>query len=78
MSKNNWIIPFKGRYAEDSTKDISFLWKFNNIYIMDNHRLALWCQLQHFDESRKYDIHHIDAHYDFRESSNKKIRQGTR
>jgi len=31
---------------------------------MDNHRLALWCWLQHYNEQEKVDFLHIDQHYD--------------
>jgi hypothetical protein len=42
------------------------LWQQNNIYIMDNHRMALWAwmqQLKH-DPDQKINLLHIDAHYD--------------
>jgi len=58
-----WLIPFKGRnhsgcYAQN------FLWKKDNVYIMDNHRAALWCWFQHVLDSEKIDFIHIDKHTD--------------
>lgn len=47
--------------------DDSFLWKEKNIYVMSNHRLALWCWLQDgniFDG--KYSLIHVDQHNDAR------------
>ena len=37
---------------------------------MDNHRAALWCWLRHLEEHSKYDIFHIDRHYDTLSSPN--------
>ena len=31
---------------------------------MDNHGAALWCWLQHIDNVSKYELLHIDQHYD--------------
>lgn len=44
-----------------------FVWKTNNfpIYIMDNHRAALWCWMQEIQQSdKKISLLHIDAHAD--------------
>jgi len=60
---NNWIYPFKGRNRSLSC-DQNFLWNEGNIYIMDNHRAALWCWLRHIDSRKEYGLFHIDAHYD--------------
>lgn len=43
---------------------INYLAHYENIYIMDNHRLATWCWLQHIDKSEQYTVLHIDYHYD--------------
>jgi len=68
---NNWLIPFKGR--QDSREwTQNFLWKHESVYIMDNHRAALWCWLQHIEEHSKYDLFHIDRHYDTLSSPNNK------
>ncbi len=42
----------------------NFLWNSGSIYIMDNHRAALWCWFQYLQKNRKYNLYHIDAHYD--------------
>jgi len=42
----------------------NFLWKFQNIYVMDNHRAALWCWMQEVEPERIYHAFHVDAHYD--------------
>ena len=33
---------------------------------MDNHRAALWCWLREISPNQKYNLYHIDAHYDCR------------
>jgi len=68
---NNWLAPFKGRQRSEES-DQNFLWrhKSKSIYIMDNHRAALWCWLQHLEEHKKYDLFHIDRHYDTLSSPN--------
>lgn len=61
--KEKWILPFRGRKTSSSI-NTNFLWRCNNIYIMDNHRLALWCWLKEMNFTQKYALFHIDAHYD--------------
>ena len=34
------------------------------MYVIDNHRLALWCWLRHLDSTTTVDILHMDQHYD--------------
>jgi hypothetical protein len=58
-----WLVPFKGRNLSE-TYEQNFLWKKNNIYIMDNHKAALWCWIQHLEKNNKYNLIHIDAHTD--------------
>ncbi|AWX99057.1 hypothetical protein A8139_02870 [Marinomonas primoryensis] len=59
------ILPLKER-GESREKNLNFLYKHKsrNIYVMDNHRAALWCWLQCLDQSKQYGLFHIDAHYD--------------
>lgn len=57
-----FILPFRGRNTS-GTYDINFLWKFDSIYMMDNHGAALWCWLQHLADA-KYELLHIDQHCD--------------
>lgn len=61
------IIKFKGKNSS-WFKDLNLLCKENNIYVMDNHNAALWCWLQEIDSNEKYNILHVDAHYDTRSS----------
>jgi hypothetical protein len=45
----------------------NFLWEENGIYVMSNHRIALWCWLQAKDiDSKEYTLFHIDEHMDNR------------
>lgn len=58
------IIPFKGRHHSGASNQ-NLLWKSGSVYLMDNHRAALWCWLQEIDLSTKpHSILHIDRHYD--------------
>ena len=58
-----FILPFRGRNPSGAY-DINILWRFGSAYIMDNHGAALWCWLQHIDNVSKYELLHIDQHYD--------------
>ncbi len=44
--------------------DTDILYKKDNIYLMDNHRMAAWCWANQIDENEKYTIIHIDKHSD--------------
>ncbi len=68
---NKWLVPFKGR-KDSEVWDQNFLWRHKSVYIMDNHRAALWCWLRHLEEHKKYDLFHIDRHYDTVSSKNNK------
>lgn len=57
------IIEYKGQNVS-WVKDLNLLCKKNNIYVMDNHVAALWCWMQEIKTNEKYNILHIDAHYD--------------
>ena len=63
----NWdyILPFKGR-GSSSWDSINFVCRHEDVYIMDNHRAALWCWQQHLAPDEKHSIVHIDQHYDTR------------
>lgn len=61
MSK--FILPFKGRNSVNAYNQ-NFLWNHDRVYIMDNHRAALWCWLQEMSDERTYSMFHIDMHYD--------------
>lgn len=60
---SEWLIPFEGRNLSGAYQQ-NFLWKSDYVYIMDNHRAALWCWLQHLSEDEKIQLFHIDRHYD--------------
>lgn len=60
---SEWLVPFQGRnYSGEYTQN--FLWKKENIYIMDNHRAALWCWFQHIAHQETFNVFHIDQHTD--------------
>lgn len=58
-----WIMPLMKR-GRSGTCDLNFLWRSERLYVMDNHRAALWCWLQHLPEAPKWQLLHIDRHYD--------------
>ncbi len=58
-----WLVPFKGR-NHSGCYEQNFLWRKNNVYIMDNHRAALWCWFQHLKKDSKIALFHIDKHTD--------------
>lgn len=43
---------------------LNFLWKENNVYVMDNHLAAGWCWLQACSMDEHYSFLHIDQHTD--------------
>lgn len=63
-----YLIPLVNRgFSGDSVDNV--LWKEKNIYVMDNHRLALWCWFQEIEKGTRYNLLHIDAHPDMSESA---------
>ena len=60
---STFLLPFKGRNSVNAYHQ-NFLWNHENVYIMDNHRAALWCWLQSMSNDKKYSVYHIDMHYD--------------
>lgn len=61
--KITWPVSFKGRH-HSGAYNLNFLWKCGRIYVMDNHRAALWCWLQELDLTSKHSLFHIDRHTD--------------
>jgi hypothetical protein len=60
----NWIIPFKGRGHSGVIRQ-NFLFQSNNIYVMDNHRAAMWCWLDFYKGSiQDVGVFHLDRHTD--------------
>lgn len=56
---NNNILECKS-YSHD----LNFLWKNNNIYVMDNHLAAGWCWLNSLTHREHYNFFHVDRHED--------------
>ena len=61
----DWLLPFQGRNTSLSA-GMNFLFRQGNVYVMDNHRAALWCWMQHITPQKRYSLFHIEAHYDTR------------
>jgi UPF0489 domain len=58
------IIPFAGRNHSGAVTQ-NLLWQDGDVYLMDNHRAALWCWQQAFDLGvERHRILHIDRHTD--------------
>ncbi len=57
------LIPLVELGSSFSEK-VNFLYQYDNLYIMDNHRLAAWCWAQKVDKNLKYKVVHIDKHCD--------------
>lgn len=58
-----WLVHFKGR-NDSYACHLNFLWRSGSLYVMDNHRAAAWCWLQHSEPEGNATVLHIDAHYD--------------
>ncbi len=63
-----FLIPLTKRGESASSQD-NVLWQDKNIFVMDNHRLALWCWFQILEKGKRYNLFHIDAHPDMSESA---------
>lgn len=50
--------------GESSSHTDNVLWNKDKVYVMDNHRLALWCWFQKINKTKRYNLFHIDAHPD--------------
>ncbi|MCK6594930.1 MAG: UPF0489 family protein [Bacteriovoracaceae bacterium] len=67
----NHIIPFKSRGFSGPHTD-HLLFQDNKIYVMDNHRLALWAwsdALKLTQSSEQFNLLHIDAHPDMSDAA---------
>lgn len=65
----NWIIPFKGRNSSGVFNQ-NFLFQKDNIYVMDNHRAAMWCWLDFYKSNIKdVGVFHLDRHNDSLQSN---------
>lgn len=54
----------KDTFSESMNISDNFLFLRDNIYVMDNHRLALWCWYQSLKKGEQYNLIHVDAHPD--------------
>ena len=71
------IIPFKSRGFSGPHTD-HLLFKDNKIYIMDNHRLALWSwndALNLTNSTEQFNLLHIDAHPDMSDAALNEIQK---
>ena len=64
----SFLIPLVNRGDSAAAQD-NVLWNEGPVYVMDNHRLALWCWFQKIDKTKRYNLIHIDAHPDMSESA---------
>lgn len=64
----SFLIPLNKRGESASSVD-NVLWNEGDIFVMDNHRLALWCWFQKMSLGQRYNLFHIDAHPDMSESA---------
>ena len=65
----SFLIPFQGPNLSGNVND-NILYQENNVFIMDNHRLALWCWFQKINKDKSYNLFHIDAHPDMAKTAN--------
>ena len=72
MQYKKTFIPLITKGASADSRD-NFLAASENIYVMDNHRLALWCWFQEIKKGERYNLFHIDAHPDLSESGLKEF-----
>lgn len=61
-----WIrnIPNDYMSKDSGVSNLNFLYKEDNIYIMDNHLAAGWCWLQELQPKTSYNFFHLDRHAD--------------
>lgn len=69
------LIPLINKKSSKDIDDNCLFSPIKNCYVMDNHRLALWCWLQ--SVSTKSNLIHIDAHPDLSRSGVEKYNRQT-
>lgn len=58
------LIPFQGKHYSGPVNQ-NLLWRDGNVFLMDNHRAALWCWQQEIDlYEERHSILHVDRHTD--------------
>lgn len=65
-----WIKKPKNTFSDSFVEDVNFLFKKDNIFIMDNHLAAGWCWMKYLDTSSSYNLFHIDRHDDLLDDYN--------
>jgi hypothetical protein len=62
-----WLRPLTERGRSKETL-LNFLWQADDrpLYLMDNHRAALWCWRRHLESNEAYSLGHVDYHWDAR------------
>lgn len=68
--RGEWLVEFSRRLDSGAFHQ-NFLWRTGTVYIMDNHRAALWCWMQHVNPEAPHSLFHIDRHYDTLQSQMK-------
>lgn len=61
-----WIRNLPADYQSQRSfyDNLVFLWKSDNVYVMDNHLAATWCWMQECNADSRYNFLHIDRHND--------------
>jgi len=59
-----WIKEPNFPLGESFNDKLNFVFKRDNIYVMDNHLAASWCWMDCIDIGAVYNLFHIDRHYD--------------
>ncbi|WDO12357.1 UPF0489 family protein [Flavobacterium sp. WW92] len=59
-----WIKEPNNPLQESSADNLNFLYRFENVFIMDNHLAAGWSWLNTLDTDSTYKLLHVDRHYD--------------
>lgn len=61
-----WIRNLPADYQSrcSSHDNLIFLWKSDNVYVMDNHLADAWCWMQECDVDTRYNFMLIDRHND--------------
>ncbi len=67
MSRH-WLLPLTARRSS-SREQVNFLYRQGNFYVSDNHRVAMWCWLQHLASEERVALIHIDRHSDTLQSN---------
>ncbi len=62
-----WLRPWTQRGTSRETR-LNLLWQSDDrpLYLMDNHRAALWCWRRHLEAGEPYGLGHVDYHWDAR------------